>query len=133
MRVKLCARCPYTPRDLAGHYDPQAVLHLCADCDGGQKASTNEYPCKAGRRQECALVPNIAPLAQPSVARSATANLASSGSTPGGPRSVQANAPSALGPVRNVTADGYAGSNRLEHHAINSRRWEFLSRKEVTQ
>src|ERR1700676_2211377 len=23
MRVKLCARCPYAPRDLAGHYDPE--------------------------------------------------------------------------------------------------------------
>jgi hypothetical protein len=33
MRVKLCATCPYTPRDLAGHYDPAAALHLCAKCD----------------------------------------------------------------------------------------------------
>ena len=36
MRVKLCARCPYLPCDLAGHYDPEAVLHLCAKCDGEQ-------------------------------------------------------------------------------------------------
>ena len=33
MRVKLCARCPYAPRDLADHYDPEATLHLCARCD----------------------------------------------------------------------------------------------------
>jgi hypothetical protein len=33
MRVKLCARCPYTPRDLASHYDPDAALHACAKCD----------------------------------------------------------------------------------------------------
>src|SRR5215475_11119090 len=33
MRVKLCATCPYTPRDLADHYDPAAALHLCATCD----------------------------------------------------------------------------------------------------
>ena len=35
MRVKLCAACPYTPRDLADHYDPTAALHLCAACDIG--------------------------------------------------------------------------------------------------
>ena len=39
MRVKLCARCPYTPRDLAGHYDPEGVLHVCATCDGKQEVS----------------------------------------------------------------------------------------------
>jgi hypothetical protein len=33
MRVKLCVRCPYTPRDLAHHYDPEAVLYACAKCD----------------------------------------------------------------------------------------------------
>lgn len=33
MRVKLCARCPYTPGDLADHYDTAAALHLCAACD----------------------------------------------------------------------------------------------------
>jgi hypothetical protein len=34
MRVKLCTRCPYTPQDLTGHYDPEAALHLGAKCDG---------------------------------------------------------------------------------------------------
>jgi hypothetical protein len=29
MRVKLCARCPYTPGDLIGHYDPQAAIYVC--------------------------------------------------------------------------------------------------------
>jgi hypothetical protein len=33
MRVKLCAACPYTPRDLAEHYDPAAALHLCVACE----------------------------------------------------------------------------------------------------
>ena len=33
MQVKLCARCPYTPDDLATHYEPKAALHLCAKCD----------------------------------------------------------------------------------------------------
>jgi hypothetical protein len=40
MRVKLCARCPYTPRDLTGHYDPEAALHVCARCDGEQGVLT---------------------------------------------------------------------------------------------
>ena len=133
MRVKLCAQCPYTRRDLAGHYDPDAILHLCANCDGEQKASTNEYPRKAERKQRCATVPNVALPTQPSVARSAVANSASLGAIPGGPRSVQGSALTASGPVRNVTADGYAGSNLLVHHATNSRRSEFLSSKEVAQ
>jgi hypothetical protein len=33
MRVKLCARCPYVPQDMAGHYDPCATLHLCTRRD----------------------------------------------------------------------------------------------------
>ena len=133
MRVKLCARCPYTQRDMAGHYDPEAVLHLCANCDGDQRASTNKYPRKIDRRQKCATIPNIPALAQSSVARSAMASSASSGAIPGGPRSVQRSALTASRPVRNVTADGYAGSNRLEHHATNSRSSEFPRTNEVAQ
>jgi hypothetical protein len=34
MRVKLYARCPYVPQDMADHYDPCAAFHLCARCDG---------------------------------------------------------------------------------------------------
>jgi hypothetical protein len=133
MRVKLCARCLYKPRDLAGHYDPEAILHLCANCDGEQKASTNEYPRKAERRQRCATIPNTPVTAQPSVARSATESLASSGAIPGGPPSVQSSALTASGLVRSVTADGYVGSNLLEHHTTNSRSSKFLSSKEVAQ
>jgi hypothetical protein len=133
VKVTLCAQCPYTRRDLAGHYDPDAILHLCADCDGEQKASTNEYPRKAERKQKCAAIPNIPPPAQPSVARSAKANSASSGAIPGGPRSVQRSALTASEPVRNVTADGYVGSNLLGHRATNSISSEFLAGKEVAQ
>ena len=47
MQVKLCARCPYSPGDLADHYDIDAALHLCATCDV-------EYdPCKTSRRRTC--------------------------------------------------------------------------------
>ncbi len=59
MRVKLCARCPYTPRDLTGHYDPEAALHVCAKCDGEHGGSTQHYPRKAYRRRACSTAPNI--------------------------------------------------------------------------
>ncbi|MEH2470782.1 hypothetical protein V1281_008030 [Nitrobacteraceae bacterium AZCC 2161] len=109
MRVKLCARCPYTPRDLAGHYDPEGMLHVCAKCDGEQEASTNYYPRKADRRQQYATVPNIFGTAQRSVAQSVTESLVSSGITPGEPRSVQGSALIASRPARRVIADGYVG------------------------
>jgi hypothetical protein len=44
MRVKLCARCPYQPRDLEDHCDPEAALHVCAKCDGEQVMLTNHDP-----------------------------------------------------------------------------------------
>jgi hypothetical protein len=44
MRVKLCARCPYTPQDLTGHYDPEAALHVCAKCDGCSPTTTHARP-----------------------------------------------------------------------------------------
>ena len=37
MKVKLCARCPYKPQTLDGHYDLEAALHLCARCDGEER------------------------------------------------------------------------------------------------
>lgn len=46
MQVKLCARCPYSPRDLADHYDSDAALHLCVTCDV-------EGPFKNSRRRTC--------------------------------------------------------------------------------
>jgi hypothetical protein len=107
MRVKLCARCPYTPQDLAGHYDSEGTLHVCAKCDGQQEASTNHYPREAHRRQKCATVPNIFATAQPSVARSVTESLVSSGTTAGELPSVQENARTASRNARRVTADGY--------------------------
>jgi hypothetical protein len=126
MRVKLCPRCPYSPRDLAGHYDPEGVLHACAKCDD-QEASTNHYPRKAQRRQQCATVPNILVAAQPSVARSVTESLASSGTTPGKPPSVQRGAPTASRSAGRATADGYVGFKPrpencwVEQHATDFR------------
>jgi len=109
MRVKLCARCPYTPQDLAGHYDPKGVLHVCAKCDGQQGAGTNHYPRKTHRRQKCTTVPNIFATAQPSVARSVPESLVSSGTIPGELPSVQGSALIASRPASTATADGYFG------------------------
>jgi hypothetical protein len=122
MRVKLCARCPYTPRDLADHYDPHAVLHVCAKCDDEQGRLTNHYPRAANRRRECATVPNLFGTTQRSDARSVTESLVSSGTTAGELPSAQRNAPIASRPARRATADGCGGfkspdDSRSENHA----------------
>jgi len=107
MRVKVCSRCPYTPRDLAGYYDPDGILHLCAKCDGKQGASTNHHPRKIHRSQQCETFPNIPGTAQPSVAQFATEDLASYGTTPGEPPSAQRSALTASRHARRETANGY--------------------------
>ena len=106
MRVKLCSRCPYAPRDLAGHYDPEAAIHVCAKCDGAETASTNCYPRKADRRQQCETPPNIPGMVQPSVVRFATESSASYGTIPGEPHSARRIAPTASRRARKATADG---------------------------
>ncbi len=110
MRVELCTRCPYWQRDLAGHYDPEGVLHVCATYDRQHDVSANHYPRKAHRRQQCATFPNIPGTAKPSAARSATESLASFGTTAGEPPSVQRSALSASRHARKATADGYVNS-----------------------
>src|ERR1700731_1495059 len=109
MRVKLCARCPYTPQDLTGHYDPEAALHACAKCDGEQGMLTNHYPREARRRRKCSTVLNTFGIAQPSAALSVTASLVSSGTIPGEPPSVPGSVLIASRPARRATADGYCG------------------------
>jgi len=89
MRVKPCARCPYTPQDLTGHYDPEAALHVCAKCDGEQAMLTNHYPRETRGRRKWATVPNIFSIAQRSAAPSVTESSVSSATTPGEPPSVQ--------------------------------------------
>ena len=137
MRVKLCARCPYAPRDLAGHYDPEATLHVCARCDGEQGMPTNHYPREAYRRRKCATVPNIFGTTQRSGVPSVTDSLVLSGTTPGELRSVQRDAPIDSRPARRATADGYADlrspdHNRSENNAELSRRSDFRT-KEAAQ
>jgi hypothetical protein len=134
MRVKLCARCPYTPQDLTGHYDPEAALHVCAKCDGEQRMLTNQYPREVHRRRKCATVPNIFGMAQPRDAPSVTENLVSSGTTPGELLSVQRSALIALKPARTATGDGYADfkspdNNCSENHAEISRLSGFRNKE----
>jgi hypothetical protein len=109
MRVKLCARCPYTPRDLAGHYDPEATLHVCAKCDGEQGVLTKHCPREAQRRRECLTVHNMFGMAQRNGAPSVTESLVSSGTTRGELLSVQRSALIAARTARRATSDGYAG------------------------
>lgn len=85
MRVRLCAECPCAPRDLAGHYDPDAVLHACAKCDGEQEVPAGHYPRETMRSRKCVtfpqifvpnvLIPNVCGTARPGVAPSVTESL----------------------------------------------------------
>jgi hypothetical protein len=111
MRVKLCARCPYAPRDLAGHYDPEAALHVCAKCDREPGMLTNHYPREAQRRRKCATVANIFGTMQRSAAPSVTESLVSSAITRGELPSVQSDALIASRSARRTTADGYVDFN----------------------
>ena len=137
MRVKLCTRCPYAPRDLADHYDPEAALHVCAKCDREQAMLTNHYPREVHRRRKCATVHNIFEMAQQSGAPSVTESLVSSGTTPGELRSVQRNALIASRPAKRAIADGGADFEPPDHscsenHAEITRCSEFRN-KEAAQ
>jgi hypothetical protein len=108
MRVKLCARCPYTPRDLADHYDPDAALYACAKCDG-EVGILNAYgPCGPERRRQCSTSLDIISMTTPGVAPFAKDGLASSVTTPGELPSVQKNASIASGHAGRATAIGCA-------------------------
>jgi hypothetical protein len=130
MKVKLCARCPYTPRDLAAHYDPEGALHVCAKCDDEREASNNRYPRQACRRQKCATAPNISGTARPTVARSATESLVSSGTTPARLHSVQRNAPTASRSAGRATADGCAGFKPPPDNSYGKHRAAFFQSRE---
>jgi hypothetical protein len=108
MRVKLCARCPYTPQDLSSYYDPEAALHACAKCDHESAVVTRHYPREAERRRTCSTVPSIFGTAQRIAAPSVTESLVSSATTPVELPSVQRSALVVSGPARRATADGYS-------------------------
>ena len=89
MRVKLCTRCPYTPRDLEAHYDPVAANHACARCDGEQDRDKLHYPRDTYRRRKCSIVPSILSIPRRSAAPAVAASSVSSGTIPGDRSSVR--------------------------------------------
>ena len=123
MRVKLCGRCPYTPYDLADHYDPLAALHACAKCDNEQGVPNAHDLRETQRRRKCSTSLSKSGLAQPSVAPFAPESLASSATIRGKLPSVQGSALITSSPAGKATADGYGdfaqpdggrGDNHLE-------------------
>ena len=108
MRVKLCSRCPYRPRDLADHYDPDAALHACAKCDDEVGILNASGPGRAERRRQCSTSLEIISMTTPGVAPFATDVLALSATTPGEPPSVQKSASIASGRAGRTTAIGCA-------------------------
>jgi hypothetical protein len=108
MRVKLCSRCPYTPRDLADHYDPAAALYACARCDGATGILTASNSCEVQRRQPCVTSFHSINMTQPSAAPSAKDGLASFAITHGEPRCAPKNASIASRPAGTPTAHGCA-------------------------
>ena len=107
MHVKLCDRCPYTPRDLAQHYDPDATLYACATCDDKQ------YWCEARWRRECPAKTNYFGVRQ-SAAPSAMENSALFAIIAHETRSVRENASISSGSGATMTADGFGEFARLE-------------------
>jgi len=109
MRVKLCERCPYTPRDLADHFDAKAARHLCAVCD------VEHDPRRARRRRTCATTTidttTIPGTVQLCAAPSATESSASFAIIAAAPRYVQRSASSISEAAGRATASGYG---RLE-------------------
>ena len=109
MRVKLCTRCPYTPRDLEAHYDPVAANHACARCDGEQDRDKLHYPRDTYRRRKCSIVPSILSIPRRSAAPTVAESSVSSGTIPGDRSSVRRSAPIASSFTGKATADGFTG------------------------
>jgi hypothetical protein len=115
VQVKLCARCPYSPRDLADHYDIDAALHLCATCDA-------EYdPCQTLRRPTCRTrvsnaINKTGPTgrhAVPSARESSASFVITAVARP----SVQSGASSVSSSAGTATAAGYGDFELPEHRS----------------
>jgi hypothetical protein len=59
MRVKLCAQCPYTARDLADYYDANSSSHLCFRCDSKSAPAELAILVTANRESKCATAEHI--------------------------------------------------------------------------
>jgi len=126
MRVKLCAACPYTPRDLADHYDPAAALHLCVACDIGYSL------CETRRRRTCPVTMiNTASTAELRAAPFARESSASFATIAAVPPYVPGNASSTSRAAARTTAIGCGDFAPPEHgeHLRNSGR--SISQDEV--
>jgi hypothetical protein len=121
MRVKLCARCPYTPRDLAEHYDPAAPLHACAKCDGEQRMLDQRELGESHRRRKCTTTRFRSGKTQWNVAPFATESSASSGTIAVESPSVQSDASITSRPAGRATADGCGDFERPDDHAASNR------------
>lgn len=121
MRVKLCARCPYTPHDLADHYNPEAALHACATCDGEQRMLDQHDLGETHWRRKCPTTPPISSAAQRNVAPFATESSASSVTIPVELPSVQRGASITSRPAGRATADGYGDFEPPDDHAASIR------------
>jgi hypothetical protein len=108
MRVKLCSRCPYTPHDLADHYDPAAALYACARCDGEIGILNTSNSREAQRRQPCATPFHSISMTPPSAAPFAKDGLASFAITHGEPPCAPKSASIASRPAGTPTAHGCA-------------------------
>jgi hypothetical protein len=74
MRVKLCARCPYLPQDLADYYDSKASSHLCVRCD--RTAAPGEVTILVSGEKKCAIATKSSrPVSQQMAALSAAEGL----------------------------------------------------------
>jgi hypothetical protein len=131
MRVKLCARCPYTPRDLADHYDPEAALRLCATCDV-------EYELRKTQRGQTCLsttinTTGITGTTGLHAAPSATENSASFVIILAAPPSAQGSASSISRSAGRATAIGYGDfarpEDRSKTHTGISRQSKFPNKE----
>jgi hypothetical protein len=123
MRVKLCERCPYTPCDLADHYDPEAARHLCTTCDV-------EYDLrKTQRRGTCpTMTTDSTGTAQRYAAPFARESSASFAIIAAAPHSVRGNASSISGSAGRTTASGYGKLEPSENGSRNHARISWRSR-----
>ena len=109
MRVRLCNRCPYTPRDLADHYDSAAAIYACARCDGEVGILDPSNSWQAQRKQSCAIAfHTVSTTTQPSAAPFAKDGLASFAITHGEPPCAPKSASIASRPAGTPTALGCA-------------------------
>jgi hypothetical protein len=115
MRVKLCNRCPYTPSDLADHYDPAAALYACAKCDGEVGILNKSNSREAQRREPCTTTFHSISTTPPSAAPFAKGGSVSSAITLGGLPSVPGSASIASRPEGSATRDGCADFAPPDH------------------